>query len=321
MIAQQARDQCSVHGLSCPVGHDVAQYLFSQKRQVANQVQHFVAYEFVRKAQGRIFNAILGQHHAVVAGGAANQTHFTHSALVLARTKRPRRSNFAKVIPVRQLHLQRFFADQRVRKIDGVGNGIAVSGIYGDELVAFAQFQRVANPKIRPGASLFPDPCLMYQFHKRPGTAVKDGKLQIVELDDRVINSRSNERREQVLSGRNQYTFFHQAGSVTDACDVPADGLDFKIVKVDAAKYNARAGGRGKDSQMYGSAAVQADASALHRRTNCLFVSQSWLRYLLLDDEITAPGEKYGCGVLATYRGYLPTLPPEAPLSSNPTAS
>src|ERR1700722_10322184 len=110
-----------------------------------------------------------------------------------------------------------------------------------------------------------------------------------------------------MLGRRNQHAFFHQAGGVADAGDVAAGGLDPKTVQVDAAKHNARTGGGGQNPQMDRGAAVQTYTGTFRRPTNCLLVFQSSGSYLLLDEEIIAWCRKYGCGNLATVRGYLPT--------------
>ena len=77
-----------------------------------------------------------------------------------------------------------------------------------------------------------------------------------------------------MLGRRNQYAFLHQTGGVADARNVPADGLDFKTIQIDAVKYDARSRGCRQDSQVDGSAAVQTYPGAFHRPTNCLLVSQ-----------------------------------------------
>src|ERR1700730_11986710 len=161
-----------------------------------------------------------------------------------------------------------------MRKINGVTNGISPRRIYRDEFIAFVKFQRIPNAKISPRTPLLSDSRLLNQFDKRPRAAIQDGQFQIVQLNDGIINASSDESRKQVLGRRNEHAFFHQAGGVADAGDVATDGLDRKTVEIDAVEHNARTCGRRQDSQMDRGATVQADSGALHRPTNCLFVSQ-----------------------------------------------
>ena len=50
MIAKQARDQCRVHGMAGPVGNNISENLFTQQREIANQIQNFVTNKFIRKS-------------------------------------------------------------------------------------------------------------------------------------------------------------------------------------------------------------------------------------------------------------------------------
>ena len=57
-----------------------------------------------------------------------------------------------------------------------------------------------------------------------------------------------------------QHAFLHQTGGVAHARDVAAASFDFKIVEVRAAKNDARSRRSGKNAEMYGSSAVEADS-------------------------------------------------------------
>src|SRR5713226_4478320 len=65
-FTQEAGNQRRVHGMSSSVCNHIAQDLFAQQRQIANQIQNLVADELVVKAERGIFQAILRQHHAIL---------------------------------------------------------------------------------------------------------------------------------------------------------------------------------------------------------------------------------------------------------------
>src|SRR5664279_1804030 len=83
LVAENAGDDRGMHGVSGAVGLDVAEYLFPEQREVADEVKHFVAHELVGIAQRRVLHGIGGQHDAIVAGSAANQSHVEHGALLV----------------------------------------------------------------------------------------------------------------------------------------------------------------------------------------------------------------------------------------------
>src|SRR6476660_5107126 len=74
-----------------------------------------------------------------------------------------------------------------------------------------------------------------------------------------------------MLRSRNQNTFFLQAGGVTYASHVMANGFNLKVVQVTAAEDNAGSGGGREDPEGNIGAAMQPYAFALHWSPNCLF--------------------------------------------------
>jgi hypothetical protein len=74
-----------------------------------------------------------------------------------------------------------------------------------------------------------------------------------------------------VLCGGDQDAFFLQAGGVTHAGHVAANGFNFKTIQVAAAENNARSGSGRQNPERHIGAAVQPYALALHRSPNCLF--------------------------------------------------
>ena len=100
------------------------------------------------------------------------------------------------------------------------------------------------------------------------------GSSRLSSLDDGIVHAQADERREQVLGGRDEHAFFHQAGGVADAGHVAADGLDFKAVEIDAAKDDSRSGRSGKYSHGNWRAAVEAYSTAFHGGADCLLLSQ-----------------------------------------------
>src|SRR5579871_992970 len=120
-----------------------------------------------------------------------------------------------------------------------------------------------------------------------------------------------------MLGRRDQHALFHQAGGVADASDIEADGLDFKAVKIGAAKYDTRPRWRRSDAHRYRCPAVQAHAAAFHGRADCLLANQKEFKMLgcnrkdISKLEITAVAEKphFVVGTkVSTNRGLNPSI-------------
>src|SRR5580765_488808 len=74
-----------------------------------------------------------------------------------------------------------------------------------------------------------------------------------------------------MLCGRNQNALFLQAGGVTNASHVAANGFNLKAIQVATAEDNARSGSGREDPEGDISTAVQPYTFALHWSPNCLF--------------------------------------------------
>ena len=112
---------------------------------------------------------------------------------------------------------------------------------------------------------------------ERKGAAIQNGNLEVIELDDRIIDSGAHERGQQMLGGRDQHALLHQAGGVADAGHVAAGGFDFEAIEISAAEDDAGAGGGRQQAHVDRRAAMQAHTNALHGLADCLFVYQGQL--------------------------------------------
>ncbi len=153
-----------------------------------------------------------------------------------------------EVAAVGELDGKGFAADGGMREVDGVRCRVAFRRINRDELSAVGEFDGLANPQILSAAPLAAQARLLNHLDKRLGAAVQDGQFQVIQLDDGVIHAHAHQRRQQVLGGRDENAFFHQAGGVADFGDVVANGFDLEAIEVGAAKQDAGAAGRGQET-------------------------------------------------------------------------
>ena len=93
---------------------------------------------------------------------------------------------------------------------------------------------------------------------------VEDRHFQIVDLDARIINAARVEGAQQVLGGRQQDAFAHQAGRVADSGDMPPISGNLERVKIRPHENDATARRRRENSQRDVLSAVETDTSRLN---------------------------------------------------------
>ena len=162
-------------------------------------------------------------------------------------------------------------AADRGREVDLVGDGVAVAGVDSDEFVALAHFHAFQNAQVFAAAALALEAHFAKRLCVRQGTAVEDGQLKIVQLDQDVIDARSQKCGKQMFGRGDEHALAHEAGGVADFGHVAAGGGDFKIVQIGAAEDHARTGRRREQAHANRSTAVKANAGELDRGGNCVF--------------------------------------------------
>lgn len=262
-----------MHGVAGAVGDDAADNLLANQGEIADEIENFVADEFIGEAQRAIAWTLGREDNHVLIAGAADEAHVAQIALILKKAKGARGRDFALVASGREINFEVLCADGR-GEVDGIGDGVSVGGIDADEFIALANLNLLQDSKISALAALAAQAGSQNHFDEALSAAIKNRDFEIIELYGSIIEADADEGRKQVLRGRDEHAFFHQAGGVADARDVAAERFDFVVVEIYTAKDNAGAGSRRQDPQVNGSAAVQADALTLYSATDCLLIQQ-----------------------------------------------
>src|SRR5580698_6873335 len=196
LVAQDAGDDSGVQRVSSAVGFDVAEDTLAEQGQIADQVEDLVADELILEAQRRVVDALAGEYHAVLARSATDEAHVQHRVLLLEEAEGSGGGDLADVAAVGKLNLEGFATDQRVREVDGVAHRVAFCRIDPDKLVALLQLVRAQDLQVDAFAALLADASLGNHLDERLRTAVEDGYLEVVELDDGIVDAHAYEGRE-----------------------------------------------------------------------------------------------------------------------------
>ena len=241
-VRQQTGDERGVHGMAGAFGDDAAEDAVAGEREIADEVEHLVANEFVGKAQASVLHAVAAEDDSVFRRGAADESHVAQHALVFAEAEGARGGDLRAVGIGREIDREILAMDGR-GEVDLVGDAVAVAGIDADELVVLTNFDLAQDAEVFAAAPLDLDANALEGFDIRKRAAVENGELEVVELDDDVVDADADAGGEQMLGGGDENALAHQAGGVGDLGDVAADGLDLEVVEIGAAKDDPGTGG------------------------------------------------------------------------------
>src|SRR4051812_50193178 len=110
-------------------------------------------------------------------------------------------SDLRNILAVGEVHTEGFFADERVREVDGVFDGIGVRWIDRDEFGAFPNFQFPANSQLGSSPAVLAYAGFTDEFHERVGDVVQDRQVQLVAVTGGGGDAAADVRREKGFGG------------------------------------------------------------------------------------------------------------------------
>src|SRR6185437_923953 len=146
------------------------------KRKIADQVEHLVANELIRKAQAPVLHAVAGQDDSVFFRGAADQSHVAQHELVFAEAEGARRRDLRSVRISSQVD-RVFLPSDRRGKVDLVGDAVTIARIDADKLAVLAHFHFAQDAQIFAAAALNLDAYPLEGFDIRDRAAVQNRQL------------------------------------------------------------------------------------------------------------------------------------------------
>src|SRR5271170_319574 len=263
-IFQKTGDELGVQGVAGLVGDEAPLKRAAYQRQIADQIERFVANEFVGKAQRAVQDGIVVHDDGIGERAAANQAHFLEGHKLLDESEGAGGGEFAAERLAIDGHLDFLRAGAGMVVIHEAVHAKFVGRVDADAAVAVGEFERLDDVDIAALAAQTPGSGARQHFDKWPGRTVEDGKFEGVQLHVDVVYAAAVQRRQEVLGGRDQHALFHQAGGVADAGDVGDIRFDFEVVEVHATKNYAGVRRRRDQAQTALDRRVEADAFDLN---------------------------------------------------------
>jgi hypothetical protein len=249
-------------GFAC---FDSAEEREADEGKVADEVEGFVAAEFVGVAEGAVHDAFFGEHDGVLERAAADQAHGAERLDIGFEAEGAGAGeNLAEGIGIDE-QFDLLLADERMGEVNVAADAKFIGGIDGDTAAVFDDFDRFQDAKVAALAAKAAEAGLIEELKERFGGTVQDGNFDVVEIDKDVVNAVRIGGGEEVFGGGKQDALFHEAGGIADAGDVVAVGFDGEIVEVDAAEDDAGIRGSGLKAKSGVNAGMETDALGLDR--------------------------------------------------------
>src|SRR5579859_1147277 len=247
------------------VGDDERLERQADEREVADQVERLVAAEFIWEAQLSFEKPIGRKDDGIFERTAANQAHGAQAVNVFRERKCACGGKLARERVAHDDDFGFLLANHRMGKFDVAAHAKFIGGVNADATVAFRNFEGLHDFQVATLAAKLANARAIEKVHKRLRGAVENGQLERVDFHVDIVDAARIKSGEQMLGGGEQHAIFHQAGGVTDARDVAAVGLNFKIVEVNAAKHDACVWRRGNEANVRTNSGMKADAFGFDR--------------------------------------------------------
>jgi hypothetical protein len=240
----------SVQGVAGFAGFDAGEEGEADEGEVADEVECFVAAEFVRVTQRAVHDPILGEDDGVIERASADEAHSAERLDIGFKAEGAGAGeNLAERVGIDD-QFDLLLADERMGEVDVTANAEFVGGIYGDAAPVFDDFDRFEDADVAAFAAKASEAGLIEQLKERFGRAVQDGNFDVVEVDKDVVDAVGIGGGEKVFGGGEEDALLHEAGGVTDAGDIVAVGFDGEIVEIYAAEDYAGIRGSGMKAKL-----------------------------------------------------------------------
>ena len=264
-----------MHGVSGAFGDDVTQQWAADQREVADQVQRFVTAAFIGEAQSfRVQHATAVEADGALEGGPADQSHVSHLVELMRETEGARRRDFLGIPLWRHLHIECLTSHHRMIEVNVAGEETTIGGKNCAALAVTFHRDRPPNAQIPPAPAVSTDASLTDHFNKRQSRAVENRHFEVIDFDERVVDSHAVKDAQQMLGSGNQHALAHQAGRVAHFGYMAPGGGDRKMLEIGPEEDDACRGWGWEDAKGNGNSGMKPDAARLYRVMNRRLVAQ-----------------------------------------------
>lgn len=175
----------------------------AQDSQIADEIQHLVPYEFILIPQAVVIdNPEVINDDGIVEGASLSQTVFPQCLDVLQEPEGSSTADLIDELFARKAQLVGLVAQQRVLKIDGVGDLELFGGIDIDESVPLVDLENLSDHDKSFRHSLSSNARAVQEKDEGGRTSIHNGDLRSLNLHPGIIDAQPEEGRHQMFYGR-----------------------------------------------------------------------------------------------------------------------
>ena len=264
-VGEKTAYKLGVERVASFAGFDATEEGEADEGEIADEIESFVAAEFVGIAEGAVHHAVFGEDDGVIERAAADQAHSAERLDIGFEAEGAGAGeNLAERVGIDE-EFDLLLADEGMRKVNVTTDAEFVGGIDADAATVFDDFDRLEDAEVAAFAAKAAEAGLIQELEKRLGGTVEDGDFNVVEVDEDVVYAEGIGSREKMLSGGKQDALLHEAGGIADAGDVVAVSLNVEIVEVDAAEDDASIRRSGLQPKFGVNAGMKTDALSFYR--------------------------------------------------------
>jgi len=157
--------------------------------EVADEIESFVAAEFVGIAEGAVHHAVFGEDDGVIERAAADEAHGAERLDIGFEAEGAGAGeNLAERVGIDE-EFDLLLADEGMRKVDVTTDAKFVGGIDADAATVFDDFDRLEDAEVAAFAAKAAEAGLIQELEKRLGGTVEDGDFNVVEVDEDVVDA------------------------------------------------------------------------------------------------------------------------------------
>jgi hypothetical protein len=268
-VGEEAADELGMQGVAGFAGFNAPEEWKADEGEVADEIEGFVAAEFIGIAERAVHDAVLCEDDGVIEGAAADEAHGAEGLDIGFEAKGAGAGeNLAERIGIDE-KFDLLLADLWVGKIDVAADPEFVGGMDGNAAAIFDDFDGLEDAEVASLATKAAEAGLIEELEKGFGGTIEDGDFDIVDIDENVVDAIGIGGGEEVLGGGKKDALLHEAGGVADASNVVAVGFNGEVVEVNAAKNDAGVRRRRLKTKLRVDAGVETHTLGFYWPMNC----------------------------------------------------
>src|ERR1051326_2636241 len=239
---------------------DLADDRPSDQREIADEVEHFVAHELVAETKRSADHAAFVEHDRVLDRAAARETNCAQLLDVAHEAERSRRRDLAEEVVALEVEVEGLPSDRRMIELDAVLDDEAIGRRDADALLALDDLDRLFDAQYGNVRFELAHARGVDEMHERKRAAVDDRNFRAIDVDVNVGDAVRNDFGEKMFDRTDLHVVLADRRRVVERGRRRLQRGDAQSIEVGANKSDAAARRGRMKSDSCVDAGVKSDA-------------------------------------------------------------